>query len=81
LAASLSACHQLWYLALCARAGICVLSYEDEVEGTMLEEAAGGGHFTHVRLKPKITLRAGDDVDLALRCITRRTPSAISQTP
>ncbi|HVY57990.1 MAG TPA: OsmC family protein [Xanthobacteraceae bacterium] len=67
LVAALSACHQLWYLNLCARAGISVLSYEDEVEGTMVQEPSGGGRFTQVRLRPKISLRAGDDVDLAKR--------------
>jgi organic hydroperoxide reductase OsmC/OhrA len=67
LVAALSACHQLWYLSLCARAGISVLSYEDEVEGTMVQKPSGGGQFTHVRLRPKITLRAGDDLHLARR--------------
>ncbi|BDA85823.1 hypothetical protein Sa4125_33650 [Aureimonas sp. SA4125] len=33
LLASLSACHQLWYLHLCARDGIVVTAYEDKAEG------------------------------------------------
>ena len=30
LVAALSACHQLWYLHLCADAGIVVVAYSDE---------------------------------------------------
>src|SRR3954453_7360056 len=63
LVASLSACHQLWYLGLCAAAGIEVVAYEDAAEGTMVEEAAGGaGQFTEVVLRPLVTLRRGADV-------------------
>ncbi len=61
LVASLSACHQLWYLHLAADAGIGVLAYEDAPEGTMVEDADGGGHFTRVVLRPTVTIRAGDD--------------------
>lgn len=67
LVASISACHKLWYLSLCARSGIAVLSYEDRAEGMMVEEPSGGGRFTHVRLCPEITVRSGDDIDLARR--------------
>src|SRR5689334_22650546 len=35
LVASLSACHELWYLHLCADAGIVVTAYRDEAEGLM----------------------------------------------
>ncbi len=62
LVASLSACHQLWYLGLCAASGIEVVGYEDAAEGTMIEEGAGGaGQFTEVVLRPIVTLRAGAD--------------------
>lgn len=63
LLASASACHKLWYLHLCAEAGISVQSYYDRAEGTMLE--ARRGRFTRIVLKPQITLRAGDDITLA----------------
>src|SRR5262249_12394697 len=33
--AALSSCHMLWYLHLCADAGIVVVSYQDNAEGTM----------------------------------------------
>ena len=61
LLASLSACHKLWYLGLCAQAGIIVTAYEDNAEGMMVEEAGGAGQFTRVILKPRISLAAGSD--------------------
>ncbi|MDG6402783.1 OsmC family protein [Pseudomonas quasicaspiana] len=63
LLASLSACHKLWYLGLCAEAGIVVLEYEDKAEGTMVEESDGAGQFTSVVLKPKVTLAPGSDIE------------------
>ena len=65
LVASTSACHKLWYLHLCAEAGIAVLAYVDEAEGTMVEGAKG--RFTQIVLRPRVTVRAGDDVELAGR--------------
>ena len=35
LVASLSACHMLWYLHLCAVNGVTVLDYRDAATGTM----------------------------------------------
>jgi organic hydroperoxide reductase OsmC/OhrA len=64
LVASASACHQLWYLHLCADAGLVVLAYEDEAQGTMLDTAQEG-RFTEIVLHPRVTLRAGDDLELA----------------
>jgi organic hydroperoxide reductase OsmC/OhrA len=66
LVASLSACHQLWYLHLCADAGVIVTAYEDAAQGVMVESADGGGHFTSVRLHPKVTIRAGSNRELAI---------------
>src|SRR5277367_910677 len=37
LLASLSSCHMLWLLHLCADAGIVVTDYRDEASGTMTE--------------------------------------------
>ncbi|MDR3516734.1 MAG: OsmC family protein [Azospirillaceae bacterium] len=66
LVASLAACHQLWYLGLCAEAGITVVAYQDHAEGTMVEETSGGaGHFTTVTLRPEVTVGLGSDVALA----------------
>lgn len=43
---SLSSCHMLWYLHLCAEAGVTVVEYLDRATGTMVETADGGGYFT-----------------------------------
>jgi len=59
--AALSACHMLWYLALCGKAGIEVRDYADQAEGVMVEDADGGGQFTQVVLRPTITLAPGSD--------------------
>lgn len=61
LVASLSACHMLWYLHLCAQAGIVVLDYRDEAQGTMVEDEGGGGRFSGVLLRPVARLAAGAD--------------------
>jgi organic hydroperoxide reductase OsmC/OhrA len=66
LVASLSSCHMLWYLALCAAAGIVVTAYQDHAEGTMLEDADGGGRFTSVVLRPEVVLAPGADQDRAI---------------
>ena len=65
LVASLSACHKLWYLGLCAGAGIVVTGYEDRAEGWMVEEAGGAGQFTRVLLHPRVTLAPGSDLEKA----------------
>src|SRR5512134_2618212 len=56
LVASVSACHMLWYLHLCAGAGIVVTDYRDDPMGTMAEEANGSGRFMRVLLRPRGTL-------------------------
>lgn len=62
LVASLSSCHMLWYLHLCAVAGIVVTAYRDRVEGAMEELPDGSGRFTEVVLRPEITLAKGSDI-------------------
>ncbi|MBF1999557.1 MAG: OsmC family protein [Synechococcales cyanobacterium C42_A2020_086] len=64
LVSSLSACHMLSYLALCARAGVRVVSYVDEVKGTMSTQD-GKVRFTEVTLKPRVLIEAGDDIEKA----------------
>jgi organic hydroperoxide reductase OsmC/OhrA len=56
LVASLSTCHMLWFLHLCADAGIVVTEYEDAASGTMSEHADGSGEFTLVFLRPRATI-------------------------
>ena len=65
LVASLSACHMLWYLHLCADAKIVVTEYVDDASGTLVETPNGGGHFTSVVLKPTVTVKAGSDTTRA----------------
>ena len=66
LLASLAACHMLWYLHLCADAGIVVTAYEDDAAGTMAQQA-GKAQFTSVVLKPTVTIKAGGDAEQAGR--------------
>jgi organic hydroperoxide reductase OsmC/OhrA len=60
LVAAVSACHMLWYLHLCADAGIVVTEYSDDAEGTLELDPAGGGRFSSVTLRPRVRLAAGD---------------------
>jgi organic hydroperoxide reductase OsmC/OhrA len=66
LVASISTCHQLWYLHLCADAGLVITSYVDRAEGVMTEDADGGGRFRSVTLRPVVTFAPGADLDRAL---------------
>ena len=56
LVASLSGCHMLWYLHLCAVNGVVVTEYKDEATGTMRENPDGSGEFIEVTLNPKVTV-------------------------
>jgi len=55
--ASVSSCHMLWYLHLCADAGVIVLDYNDAASGKMLEEEDGSGRFTEIMLNPMVTVQ------------------------
>lgn len=63
--ASISSCHMLWYLHLCADTGVVVISYGDRAVGKMCETKDGGGKFTEVVLKPEITVTAESDPERA----------------
>lgn len=68
LVASLSACHKLWYLHLCAVNGVNVLEYVDKPLGRMVEgDTQAKGRFTQVLLRPQVTISASSDRELALR--------------
>jgi organic hydroperoxide reductase OsmC/OhrA len=66
LLASLSVCHMLWYLHLCADAGIIVTAYTDTPSGVLQEREGGGGQFTEVNLHPRVTITNADMIELAL---------------
>lgn len=65
LVASLSSCHMLWYLHLCADAGVIVVDYIDNATGTMAMDNTGGGHFEEVMLHPVVTVTDESMVDKA----------------
>jgi organic hydroperoxide reductase OsmC/OhrA len=66
LVAALSACHCLSYLALCARAGIVVETYEDDAHGRMaFDRQAKVMRFVEVELRPRVRIGAGSDVERA----------------
>ena len=66
LVASLSACHMLWYLHLCADAGVVVTAYTDAASGTMEEDKKGNGAFTEVTLNPVVTVKKPSMVKAAI---------------
>ena len=65
--ASLSSCHMLWYLHLCADAGIVVVAYSDDASGVEIEQADGAGQFESVMLRPHAKFAAGSDENIARR--------------
>jgi organic hydroperoxide reductase OsmC/OhrA len=65
LVASLSTCHMLWYLHLCAEAGVIVVDYVDNATGIMMETSDGGGHFTEVTLNPIVIVTENSMVERA----------------
>jgi len=65
LLAALAECHLLSYLHVAASNGVIVTEYSDAATGTMVQTADGGGHFSSVTLRPRVTI-SGGDADLAL---------------
>lgn len=62
---ALSSCHMLWYLHLCADAGIIVTDYVDPATGTLTMDAPGGARFTEVVLNPVVTITDASRIDEA----------------
>ncbi len=65
LISSISSCHMLWFLHLCAEAGITVLDYRDAATGTMAENTDGSGRFTEVVLHPVVLISDESQVEQA----------------
>jgi organic hydroperoxide reductase OsmC/OhrA len=61
LVASLAQCHMLWYLHLCADAGIVVTDYRDRPLGTMSDD-----RFLSVVIRPRVTITDADKVAKAI---------------
>jgi len=66
LVASLSACHLLSYLHVCAVNGVIVTGYVDRASGAMEERPDGSGALTEVILHPEVTVSAESDRAKAL---------------
>jgi len=64
---SISSCHMLWYLHLCATNKISVVDYLDRAEGTMIEQSSGSGRFSEVKLNPIVMITESSKRDLALK--------------
>ncbi|MEQ8711941.1 MAG: OsmC family protein [Cyclobacteriaceae bacterium] len=62
---SISACHMLWYLHLCAVNKIVVTGYVDQAEGVMEEAANGSGKFVEVTLHPHVAIANEEHVQKA----------------
>jgi len=65
LLSSLASCHMLWYLHLCADAGVVVLDYVDAATGIMVETSDGSGRFTKVTLHPKVVVASNGMIEKA----------------
>lgn len=66
LTAAVAQCHMLWYLHLCAVAGVVVTGYCDDAVASMAEDADGGGRFTQVVLRPQVTVSSPDMIEKAI---------------
>lgn len=56
LLSAVSSCHMLWFLHLCADAGITVMSYSDKAEAWMDEVPGQGGKFNRILLNPVVNI-------------------------
>jgi organic hydroperoxide reductase OsmC/OhrA len=63
--ASLSACHMLTFLAICARKRLTVDTYEDDAVGIMEKGSNGKLWVSRVTLRPRISFAAGTAPDAA----------------
>jgi organic hydroperoxide reductase OsmC/OhrA len=63
--ASLSSCHMLTFLAICARKRLTVDAYEDDAVGHLEKGADGKLSVTRVTLRPRVRFAVGTVVDAA----------------
>jgi organic hydroperoxide reductase OsmC/OhrA len=57
--ASLSGCHMLTFLAICARNGFVLDEYRDQAIGILAKDSAGRLAITKVTLRPRIKFSGG----------------------
>ncbi|TFD31436.1 OsmC family peroxiredoxin [Cryobacterium sp. TMT1-19] len=65
LLAALSECHLMSYLHVAVKHGVQVVDYTDDATGSMAQTTDGGGHFTEVTLRPRVTVADPGQVELA----------------
>lgn len=91
LVAAVSNCHMLWYLHLCADAGVIVQDYEDRPHGFLSIGQDGSGNFSRIVLRPEVRITQASSAQLAaelhkkanekcfiaasLRCIVEHQPT------
>ena len=63
LAAALSSCHMMTFLALCAKAGWPVASYHDHAEAHLGKNPAGQMSVTRIDLHPVVQFDTGFQID------------------
>jgi organic hydroperoxide reductase OsmC/OhrA len=61
--ASLSSCHMLTFLAICARKRLTLESYDDEASGRLDKGDGGKLWMTRVTLRPRVRFASGVAVD------------------
>lgn len=65
--ATVSACHMLSFLAICAHRKIIVNRYSDEAVGTLEKNNAGRTAVTRIELSPRIQFEGRPPAEKALR--------------
>ncbi len=65
--ASLSSCHMLWFLHLCADSGVVVLDYQDSAKGKLIMSEDGSGRFASATLFPRVVVKDTSMVQKAQR--------------
>ncbi|CAM3980389.1 Organic hydroperoxide reductase OsmC/OhrA [Pedobacter westerhofensis] len=65
LISSLSACHMLSYLHVCAVGGVVVVDYLDNATGLMETTPDGSGRFLEVTLNPVVTVADASMIEKA----------------
>jgi organic hydroperoxide reductase OsmC/OhrA len=53
---SISSCHMLWYLFLCAEEDIVVLEYSDNASGILIMEPDRSGYLKEIILNPSVVV-------------------------
>ncbi|MCY7288299.1 MAG: OsmC family protein [Cryobacterium sp.] len=65
LLAALSECHLMSNLHVAVKHGVRVVAYTDDAVGSMVQTTDGGGHFTEVTLRPRVTISDPAQIELA----------------